>query len=499
MGGKRGIFPWKLVAAVSLSLALVMSSGITAQAKTRPNGQTVGTALFYITNDKNEQILVSQLPVSDMEKDLQKGLIDNTVYNYSMLDRFVTTVHQECQGVTLPEFLRYAQDKSGNSGLKKLNLTFEGKDEIRFWEMDQTGYDNLDTYTWEELYGVKRYNFPMLYEYWNYDTQDYYDPKGVMSRDQVIGHIFEGGEPSEFRLSVRAFSQRYLVTSEKWGSKDFNLENYWYEKGLLDNERSIRMMMPMTKDDLYRAASTASDSRYWIWSTLLEMEKKPAVSSIGKVAAPAASLTDGGDGNYYITFSCPTEGATIYYNQNYLNPSYMPTCKYEAGTKVAIPKTAFEDGKLTITAHAVKDGFTDAGVVTLTLLTNSQSDNKSEIQAGIWNNSFADVKNSSWYYDAVAYASSHSLFSGTSSTTFSPGAPMTRGMFVTVLGRMAGVDGADYGGSAFLDAPAGSWYSPFVAWASENHIVSGAGDGRFLPNKEITREQMALILYNYAK
>jgi hypothetical protein len=499
MKGARASFPGKLMLAVILSVALLLSSGISVQAKTKPNGQTVDTVLLYMTNSSNEKILVSQLPVAELESDLKKGLMDNTVYNYSLLDRFVTTVHQECQGLTLPEFLRYAQDKSEVGALKQMNLTFDGQDKVRFWEMDQNSYDDMDTYTWKELYGVKRYNFPMLYEYWNYNTQDYYDPKGVMSRDQVINHIFDNGEPSEFRLSVRTFSQRYLVASEKWSSKDFNMENYWHERGLLDNERSIRMMMPMTKDDLYHGDSTASDSRYWIWNILLEMEKKPLLPAMGKVAAPTASVTNGGDGYDYVTFSCSTAGASIYYNHNYLNTSYMPTCEYQPGSRVQIPESAFDNGKLDMTAHAVRDGFSDAGVVTLTLTADSGKGNSNITETGVWKNPFRDVKETAWYFGAVSYVSEKNIFSGTGGTSFSPDAAMTRGMFVTVLGRMAGVKTADYAGTQFSDAAAGSWYGPYVAWASENGIVSGAGNGRFLPDKEITREQMALILYNYAK
>lgn len=499
MRGIHRALPVRLLFVAILSVSLLLSLGISAQAKTKPNGQTVGTVLLYMTNSGNEKILVSQLPVSELESDLKEGLIDNTVYNYSMLDRFVTTVHQECQGLTLPEFLRYAQSKSGAAALRQVNLTFDGQDKVRFWEMDQNGYDDMDTYTWKELYGVKRYNFPMLYEYWNYNTQDYYDPKGAMSKDQVISHIFDNGEPSEFRLSVRTFSQRYLVTSEKWSGKDFNMENYWHEQGLLDNERSIRLMMPMTKEDLYRGTPTASDSRYWIWNILLEMEKKPQFPSMGKVAAPAASVTKGGDGYYYVTFSCPTNGASIFYNHNYLNPSYMPTCEYQTGSPVQIPESAFDNGKMDMTVHAVKDGFSDAGVVTLTLTADSGKGNSSTPELGTWKNPFSDVKESAWYFGAVAYVSEKKVLSGTGDASFSPDAAMTRGMFVTALGRISGVKAADYAGTQFADVAAGSWYGPYVAWASENGIVSGAGNGRFLPGKEITREQMALILYNYAK
>ncbi len=112
---------------------------------------------------------------------------------------------------------------------------------------------------------------------------------------------------------------------------------------------------------------------------------------------------------------------------------------------------------------------------------------------------FTDVKPGAWYYTAVDYAVSEKLFSGTSSNTFSPNTPMTRAMFVRVLGNKANVDPEDYPGSYFLDVPKGTWYTPYVQWAAGHEIVNGTGGGKFSPNQSVTREQMALILYNYAK
>lgn len=112
---------------------------------------------------------------------------------------------------------------------------------------------------------------------------------------------------------------------------------------------------------------------------------------------------------------------------------------------------------------------------------------------------FTDVKATDWFYDAVDYATSNGLFSGTSDTTFSPEQPMTRGMFVTVLGRKSGVDQSEYPGTEFSDVKAGEYYAPYVNWAAENGIVNGTGKGKFSPNDTITREQIAKILYGYAQ
>ncbi|HMM06511.1 MAG TPA: S-layer homology domain-containing protein [Clostridiales bacterium] len=113
-----------------------------------------------------------------------------------------------------------------------------------------------------------------------------------------------------------------------------------------------------------------------------------------------------------------------------------------------------------------------------------------------------DVKSTDWFYDDVSYVLSYGIFNGLTGTTFGPGDDMTRGQFVTTIGRIEGVKSLSDGGSgktAFGDVKATSYYAPYVKWASENNIVNGIGDGKFSPEAKITREQMAAIILRYAK
>ena len=113
-------------------------------------------------------------------------------------------------------------------------------------------------------------------------------------------------------------------------------------------------------------------------------------------------------------------------------------------------------------------------------------------------NPFADVKSGSWYEAAVLYARANGFFDGTGATTFEPEGSMTRAMFVTVLGRMAGVEAADYAGvTDFTDVAEGTWYAPFVKWAARYGITTGTGSGRFSPDGKITREEMAVFFVRY--
>ena len=111
---------------------------------------------------------------------------------------------------------------------------------------------------------------------------------------------------------------------------------------------------------------------------------------------------------------------------------------------------------------------------------------------------FTDVPAGSWYYGAAAYAYNNGLFAGTTATTFAPDMTMTRAMLVSVLWRLAG-EPAPKGTNTFDDMPDGTWYTDAVTWAAENGVVAGIGNGRFDPDGSVTREQTAVILFNYAQ
>lgn len=110
---------------------------------------------------------------------------------------------------------------------------------------------------------------------------------------------------------------------------------------------------------------------------------------------------------------------------------------------------------------------------------------------------FADVSSSDWFYNDVRYVYEKGIMDGTGADRFSPNAPLTRAMIVTILYRMAGSPSVS-GSSDFTDVAAGKWFAKAVAWAAANGIVNGYGDSLFGPNDPVTREQLAAILYRYA-
>lgn len=125
------------------------------------------------------------------------------------------------------------------------------------------------------------------------------------------------------------------------------------------------------------------------------------------------------------------------------------------------------------------------------------------------NYNFNDIKDGAWYKEAVDYVLKEKLMSGINANEFGPNKSMTRGMFVTVLGRMSGdlsFDNPDTVNSLskkaetrFKDIKTRQYYAPYVAWATENNIASGLSENSFAPNEAITREQLAVLLHNYTK
>lgn len=110
---------------------------------------------------------------------------------------------------------------------------------------------------------------------------------------------------------------------------------------------------------------------------------------------------------------------------------------------------------------------------------------------------FTDTVNH-WAKDDIEFVAARGLLSGTGATTFSPDTAMTRGMFVTALWRLAGIPQAGEG-VAFTDVPSTAYYSNAVKWAAKNGIVSRTSATTFVPDKAITRQEMAVIMQNYTK
>ena len=114
-----------------------------------------------------------------------------------------------------------------------------------------------------------------------------------------------------------------------------------------------------------------------------------------------------------------------------------------------------------------------------------------------YTNPFGDVKSDDWFSDAIEFVHKKNLMKGVSDNEFEPNEKLSRAMIVTILYRMENEPSASF--NKFGDVNADEWYGAAVAWASENGIVNGVSENEFAPNDNLTREQMAAIIYRYIK
>ena len=112
---------------------------------------------------------------------------------------------------------------------------------------------------------------------------------------------------------------------------------------------------------------------------------------------------------------------------------------------------------------------------------------------------FKDIKDSDWHFTAVKFVFDKNLMNGVSEDDFAPSMSLSRAMAVTILYRLAGEPEVKNTKNIFSDAQEGSWYEKAVLWANENGIVNGMGDGTFMPDLDITREQLAAVMYRYCE
>ncbi|MDO4269558.1 MAG: S-layer homology domain-containing protein, partial [Eubacteriales bacterium] len=204
-------------------------------------------------------------------------------------------------------------------------------------------------------------------------------------------------------------------------------------------------------------------------------------------------LTDKGNGKY--TFTMPASKVTV--EVTFVEeeaPITVPTF-------VDVPADAYFADAV---AWAVENDITNG--TSATTFSPNMSCTRAQMVTFLWraagspkatgNNPFTDLDSSAYYYDAVLWAIENGVTNGTSATTFSPDATVTRGQTVTFLYRANGSPAAS--GNSFADVSADSYYADAVAWAVAEAITNGTGDNTFSPDADCTRGQIVTFLYRDA-
>ena len=233
-------------------------------------------------------------------------------------------------------------------------------------------------------------------------------------------------------------------------------------------------LVEMTGPDGTASTTTVSASGQTV--TVVEISES-AVAGEGAIKLPMPPVPSARDAARapFVTVNGP-EGAvvTVEIPVEKTTPGTVAVLIHEDGAREVVRKSVADNGTVTIPLD---------GSAKLEIVDNSKQ--------------FADVPATSWAADAVAFASAHELFNGTAPGQFSPEAPMSRGMLAVVLHNLENNPTQALTG-VFADVDNGQWYAEGVSWAAAQGIIGGYGNGAFGPNDNITRAQLAVMLWRYA-
>ncbi|GBF76788.1 hypothetical protein PA598K_05276 [Paenibacillus sp. 598K] len=235
--------------------------------------------------------------------------------------------------------------------------------------------------------------------------------------------------------------------------------------------------------------------------TTIKVPEGTTIDADGKVTIPADKSAEAALPGSNSTMTLPG-GSTIAGDGTVTVVGGDAHAKLPGGIQVDIPTGSKlqSDGTVVVGAGGAKVGLDNGISLNVREGTELVLDDAAPLGLRVLSaHPFSDASMDDWFNSYVQFAYTYELFNGTTSTTFSPGASMTRAMFVQVLSNLEGADLSGYTSSRFSDVADGQWYTAAVEWAADKGIVNGTDADRFAPDTAITREQMLTILYNYMK
>lgn len=373
------------------------------------------------------------------------------------------------------------------------------------YEYLQDELASLKKMTYDNIIPAKSYSGKSekrLFGIWCPVDVDIADSNGTIVA-QFIDNIptyYNGGEEDltlfaieDAKFVIADANEKYTLnfTATANGVMEYYVLDFDIISGMIDSKTFQSVTLATGKQMTSRSGDdiTASETRLYIES---------GNKTIGEIYEDGSediySQSSGGSGS--------SGSSAIKINSSVGGKVTVDKTNPKSGEKVTItviPDTGYRLDTLKVTNAAGKElKHTDDGDDTFTVVSGGSKLTITVTFKKIENElPFTDANKSDWFYDAVKYVYENGLFSGTSATTFSPNTPMSRAMMVTVLCRL---DGATTSGkNIFTDVPNGTWYTDAVSWAATNAIVTGIGNNLFDPDADITREQMAAILYRYCE
>lgn len=398
----------------------------------------------------------SDVPVSQIEKIVKETYLDGTTKT----------------GVRYAQAIKDASEASGESAYSIIIRIFQelGKESIK--PVQISGQDP---------------DYPNVYNFYNYGANDgdnniknalaYAQKKGWTDEYKAIvegaklaaSSYLKRGQNTKYLYKFDVvgstksdlYEMQYMTNVEDPNSQAQQLQKVYAENGLLDSE--LTFIIPIYKNmPIYKKLpSTQTGNLYYVSSnyTNVALRSEPSTTTgyrieplrkdtiINVLQTGINSLTEK-DGNI-MWAKVEVNGKIGYISEEYITKVNTKKDTYKVPTDTDLP--------------------------------------------------FEDVDSDEWYYSAIKYSYNNKIIMGYNSTTFAPNDNITRGMLVTILYRMEGSQNVP-GKSKFPDVQdSKQYYYEAVKWASVKNIVSGYDTGKFGPNDNITREQLAVILWKYSK
>ena len=460
------------------------------------NVKNYGAEKFYIRyiDEKTGKVIKSRAYTMEQLQSFSKAQSCAMYQTYCSM----AGLRNFCADGVLLEDLMADAEITGKAGMTvKLRTNDWAADESGNDSETDNAYYGMGTFDYEKLFS-DRYYFPAVFtdEVLKVQLSDA-NAKFVDKGDRTSEATRTALGSSEGKVAVRPMiAWNYDEKVFKNDTSKPSSENYTDQ---IKNERAFRFLygIAMESDNVTANETTTWSAAHCVFGIDIvdpnykePSSSKPSNSSSSTVT-PVTKYTvnkpaDSAEGKVSVSPSSAEKGDTV-------TVTVTPADGYKTGNVTVTDKSG---NKVSVSGSDNKYTFKmPASNVTVKVTYEKTAAAEQPVQPIAL--PFKDVKADRWSYSAIKYAYENKLFSGTSANEFSPADKMTRGMLVTVLYRLAG-EPAVNGDAGFADIKSGDWYAKAVAWAKANNIVSGVSAAEFAPNKDITREQMAAILYRYA-
>ena len=522
--------------AVNASYVLLTDSSVT-----EPNRVGTYTVSYEIdderyTADGNVMLTINKANVVVKAKNISKEYGEEPQYEIEILSG--GNVTDVAEMTTLAEFASDGAEKTANVGTYDITvtLTSNGDENRNFIVSDEKGTLAVTkaslTVTVKDVtreYGAENPVLEAEYEgFKNEETADVLTGELVLIYDESINAetavgsyigkttasgltsdnyeiTFVPGNVTVTKIGVKASAgtsrSSYLTVKLDKAVPGLTANNFVVKNG--DENITLTEVTASSDNKTYTLKGSFSTSvTYTVAINLAGTESEATHEIISEALPikPSSGSTGGGGGGSVAT-------------------TYTVTFETNGGNKIDSVKVS-KNGILSKPTEPTKEGFdfdgwyTDKALKTVydfdTKVTKSftlyakwtekenEPDKPTEPTAPEWKNPFTDVSENDWFFESVKYANENGLMGGTTNTTFAPNEPLTRSMLVAILYRVEGEPAVNKS-IPFSDVKADMYYANATIWAQQNGIVNGVTENEFAPNSNITREQIAAIMFRYAK